>query len=351
MFIYNQEGKKEHIVIESGRTILAAQIVMKSTHKATLSSANQAGRVWVYGIPRDHGKKNVTLIDGEPLNIAGDEAVVDPKLTPLEPIVTVIPMDFTSREYIGLIIEIKDSEFVKSISDVHLTFTQMPLVEPGINNLDKDYTIIFRDADGSSDVANNIDVDDGSILALPNLSDKLSGGFTYAAFDGWTANGIAVANRDVYNRSTMGTTFLSVWKINLKFDFATDASYSYIINNVLTTNLTFVQVLQAIAAKYSAKPFSVTIDGIEYLSVTSIEPLKDFGDIPNISKVGKMDGVAMENVISMFYTKETTMANITFVPTVTNVTASNVGTGTFKVSESSIQSICATLSILAAVET
>ena len=145
----------------------------------------------------------------------------------------------------------------------------------------------------------------------------------------------------------MGTTFLSVWKINLKFDFATDASYSYMINDELETDLTFVQVLQAIADKYSTTPFSVTIDGTEYLSVEpAVEPLKDFSDILDILKVGITDGATIGSVISMFFTIGTTMINTTFVPTGANVTVSNVLPGTFKVSESSIQSIANTLNLV-----
>jgi len=288
MYIYNQEGKKEHIIVESGRTILAAQLVLKSTHKATLTAENQAGRVWVYGIPKDHKKKNVTLINGDALNIAGDEDPTDPSLTPLEPIMTILTMDYTSKEYIGLIIEIKDSEYVKSISDVHLTFTQMPLVEPGINNLANNYTIwlynvVIEGEDYKYTNSNTATVtqliENGSQLTLPDLEpitdESEDPDKDYGIHTGWRNDNRPFISGNIYNKNTDGEDFYPTWTFEFKYD--------------LTGTELLMEQLIDLRDSYPTTGFIVTIGQKSYFSLNPSEG-QAFEDIEDVEKTNIASG-------------------------------------------------------------
>jgi hypothetical protein len=184
---------------------------------------------------------------------------------------TILTMDYTSKEYIGLIIEIKDSEYVKSISDVHLTFTQMPLVEPGINNLALDYTIklnnVAYDADTEDysyiavvdpkDIITR-DVQDGGQLVLPLLIPitDTAAAKDYGIHTGWlTANNGSFISGNLYDKDADGFEFYPTWTFEFKYDLT-------------GTELLMEQLIDLRDAN-SGKPFTVSINGVTYDSTIS----------------------------------------------------------------------------------
>jgi hypothetical protein len=165
-----------------------------------------------------------------------------------------------------LIIEIKDSEYVKSISDVHLTFTQMPLVEPGTNNLSGDtytielYNVVLIGEDykyASSGKISQLIVN-GSQLTLPELEPIND---TVAVKDygihntEWkTTNGSFISG-NLYNKDRDGEKFYPTWIFEFKYD--------------LTGEDLLMDQLIALRDTYTTKPFTVSINGVTYNSTVS----------------------------------------------------------------------------------
>jgi len=124
MYLYTKEGRKEHIYIQEGRHIVAGQLILSSKHK-TGAVATDSAYVIVRSVPKAHSTASTELVK-QRLNIASTET---------NPVVTVIDFPFTSDEHIGITIEIVDTDkTLKSVSDVHLGWTSMPVIEGGALN-------------------------------------------------------------------------------------------------------------------------------------------------------------------------------------------------------------------------
>jgi hypothetical protein len=134
MYIYNQEGRKEHIIAEQGRVVVAAQVMIVASHKiGTLAS--KAAKVTIKGVPKTHGAPHVALATSIKLNLT--EIDVGTSLTEIDDAVaTVIKLAYSSTEYIGITIQVVDdaAKTLKSIDDCYITWTTTNLITPGTNN-------------------------------------------------------------------------------------------------------------------------------------------------------------------------------------------------------------------------
>lgn len=129
MFVYNQEGRKEHIFINQGRAIMVAQIAFVTTHKDTVANAT-AALVKVMGVSKSHGtlQADRILLNSESLNIgttgAKDAATM-----------TVFRVEFGSEQFVGITIEvIDDSNMLKDIISCDVTWISAPVLTSGTNN-------------------------------------------------------------------------------------------------------------------------------------------------------------------------------------------------------------------------
>lgn len=127
MYIYTQEGRKEHILIEQGRVVKAGKLILAAKHKNGVTNAT-AGSVTIRPVGKDNtDRSDSPLVNLHKLNISSD---CDTKA-----VVTVIDFPYSSLDYVGITIQITDDDnMVKSISDVHIGWTSMPILESGINN-------------------------------------------------------------------------------------------------------------------------------------------------------------------------------------------------------------------------
>lgn len=135
MYIYNKDGRKEHILIDSGRVITAAKVAIAVSHMTGTALADYA-TVTIKGIPKSTNTAYVAILPNGKLNLPDYEDGVTDETVTDDAVVTVFDLPYSSNDYIGITIEVIDdvNKTLKSINECHITWISAPVLTPGTNN-------------------------------------------------------------------------------------------------------------------------------------------------------------------------------------------------------------------------